>query len=193
MKKILLLLSFFFASSAFAQNLAAQGTYYKDAQGNLYRLEVVPQQSQQVTVPQATLPQSNESSTIDSIPIYQNLIEENSTNGRRIHRLGQGFFWSSIPTALIGLAFFADSDEMGYLARKRERAAGAIFMASGITLFVTGIVVKSNGAQKIRQAREYKKSLDFYVLRKKIQNNMSVLPGYNVKEKEASVNINFKF
>jgi len=110
MKSILSILFLVFVASVFAQG---SDTYYKDDQGNLYKLTPMttaptPAQtpatvaSPQVVVP----PPTYYSAAEDSTAYYQNKINDQRANGSRMHTIGQTFFWVGIPVAAVGLVMY---------------------------------------------------------------------------------------
>jgi hypothetical protein len=116
----------------------------------------------------------------DSVQIYQNLIDQQSTKGQSLRHAGTALFWSGIGFVAIGSLLFLENvdgcnDDDDYYDDNDDKGscsaqwAGLIGAELGTAGMVTGIILKGIGNKKLSNAEQYRYRLNVYQWRKQQQ------------------------
>jgi len=201
MKNILFFLCFIFIGASFAQNEQNANAVYKDENGNLYKLTPVTEDG--ATQNTSNGPNNQIAATqdnayaADSIAIYQERIDQYNASGKKTRTIGTAFFWASFPLFISGTVLYfsglSDCDD-DYCSSTDNPSlfVGDILMGVGIASFVTGIVLKRVGANKLDRATQNEQKLQIYKARHGIA-SVRLVPNYNVATKQASLNLALGF
>src|SRR5574344_1329007 len=138
---------------------------------------------------------------MDSVQIYQNLIDQQSAKGQSFRHTGTALFWSGSGFLVIANSDACNDDDDYYDDDDDDEScsaqwAGIIGAELGTAGLITGIIFKNIGNKKLSNAERYRYKLKVYQWRKEQQGNQFSLrlsPTVNPVQGSAGAKLSLSF